>query len=193
MKLAFKPDEHHTSTYRCKHIVRKAEEGSAHLSDRETRSHKIPSLQMQSSSFWARESCLSSKMSSASLLDSHVANKRHRPTPPPPIANHLNIFSWNQSRGNPYAAQGSPSKLAGDTHGCAAVGECVHADRAAQLVWRDGGWGRAPLLQGVLPLQVLSPCSLNAAEKPSNMSLPVITHRLRRARRRGLVLETEKL
>lgn len=89
MKLAFKSDEHHTSTYRCKHIVRKAEEGSAHLSDRETRSHKIPSLRMQSSSFWACESCLSSKMSSASLLGSHVANKRHRPTPHRKPSQHL--------------------------------------------------------------------------------------------------------
>lgn len=57
-----------------------------------------------------------------------------------PITNHLKIFSWNKSwragggGGGPICGA-SQSKQAGrDTHGCAAVGEGVHADRAAQLV-----------------------------------------------------------
>lgn len=50
------------------------------------------------------------------------------------------------------------------THGCAAVREGIHADRAAQLVGGQGGRGWAPLLQGILPLEVLAPCSLDAAK-----------------------------
>lgn len=58
------------------------------------------------------------------------------------------------------------------THGCAAVWEGVHADRAAQLVRGHRGRRRAPLLQGLLPLQVFTPRSLNAAENKQKAQAP---------------------
>ena len=58
------------------------------------------------------------------------------------------------------------------THGCAAIGEGVHADRAAQLVRGHGGRGGAPLLRGLLPLQVFTPCSLNAAKNKQKAQAP---------------------
>ena len=69
------------------------------------------------------------------------------------------------------------------THGGAAVWEGVHADGAAQLVRGHGGRGRAPLLQGLLPLQVLTPCSLDAAKNKQKASLQSQTQTLTSTRR----------
>lgn len=71
---------------------------------------------------------------------------------------------------NPTKSKQRDEEPQGRTHGRAAVREGVHADGAAHLVGGEGRWGRAALVQlllgrQVLALQVLPPCSLDAAAK----------------------------